>query len=94
MDFKLGLIILSIWVIMEIFIARWMFKAKPGKDMAAKYPRKVIFLSQLPFGKRWKKSVDARDLKVMEKYQWRITIWYLMVIIPFFSFFAYLYLMF
>lgn len=75
---------------MQIFISRWMFKAKPGKEIIAKYSRWIIFRSQVPFGWGWKKRVDVGDLGAMEQYQRRITIWYLTVIIPFIMFFVFI----
>jgi hypothetical protein len=75
----------AIWGIAEIFIARWMFKAKPEENIMRKYPKGVRFYSQLPFGKSWTRRVAKSDVQVFEKYQYRINIWYLSVIIPFFA---------
>jgi hypothetical protein len=41
-------------------------------------------MSQFPFGKIWKKHVDHEDLGIMEKYQFRIKMWFLSIIIPLF----------
>jgi len=94
MDMKIIFIILSVWVIAEIVIVRWMFKAKPDKNLHIKYSRKIILLSQLPFGIKWKKDVNSDDLNKMVKYQYRIKIWYLTVIIPFILFYIYLHVIF
>jgi hypothetical protein len=67
-----------------------MFSLRPGKDVTNKYQRKVVFLSQLPFGNRWKRYIKKEDIKLFENYQYRIRIWYLSVIVPFFLFFVYL----
>jgi hypothetical protein len=87
-------VFINIWAVSFVFISWWMLKAKPCKNVVNKYPRKIVFLSQMPFGKRWIKFVDSEDLHLMEKYQYRIKLWYLALIIPFHLFFAYLYLMF
>ncbi len=73
---------IAIWGVAEIFMAKWMFKAKPNKNLMDKYPRKVVFLSQLPFGKNWKKYIDKDDVRLMEPYQHRIKVWFLSIIIP------------
>ena len=79
-------IFLSIWLMCQIVIVWWMFRAKPGKLLTRKYSTKVIFRSQLPFGCGWKKQVDKIDIETFEKYQRRIRWWYLSLIIPFFLF--------
>jgi hypothetical protein len=83
-----------IWVIVEIIIVRWMLLAKPERKILDKYPRRVIFLSQLPglFGNAWKNGIENEDLKKMESYQHRITIWYLSILIPFLLIFLFLYI--
>jgi len=73
-----------VWLVAETLIVIWMFKAKPDKNLKGKYPRKVIILSQLPFGKSWKKNVDKDDVKYLQIYQRRIRVWYLSLMIPFF----------
>jgi hypothetical protein len=98
MDFNFNNIILyfiiPIWLILEIFIIKWMFDAKPDRKSTSKYSKKVIFLSQLPLGSRWKKGVNKDDIKIFEKYQYRIKIWYFSVLIFFCLFIAYLYIAF
>ena len=72
-----------IWIVAEILISIWMFKAKPGKNIAKKYPKKIIFLSQLLFGKRWRQPIDKEHVRLFETYQYRIRVWYLSLMIPF-----------
>ncbi len=91
MDIEIIVIVLPIWVVAEVVIVCWMFKAKPDKHLHIKYSRKIILLSQLPFGIKWKKNVHSDDLNKMVTYQHRIIIWYLSVIIPFILFYIYLY---
>jgi hypothetical protein len=59
-----------------------MFKAKPEKKITDKYGKKVIFLSQLPFGSSWKKNVNREDGPLMEEYQHRIRLVYLSTFFP------------
>ena len=73
-----------VWIVAEILIGIWMFKGKPDENIKDKYSRKVVFLSQLPFGKRWIKYVDNEDVKLLQTYQHRIKVWYLSLMIPFF----------
>ena len=72
------------WIVAETLIVIWMFKAKPDKNIRDKYPRKVIILSQLPFGKSWRKNIDKDDVRLLQTYQHRIRVWYLSLMIPFF----------
>jgi len=64
---------------------------KPKKELMDKYSKKVIFLSQLPFGSRWRKGINKEDIELMKRYQGRIKIWYLTLIIPFVLIFIYLF---
>ena len=73
-----------VWTAAEIMISIWMLKAKPDRKITSKYQRKIIFLSQLPFGKRWRQHIGKEDITSLEIYQYRIRIWYLSLIIPFF----------
>jgi hypothetical protein len=73
-----------VWIAAETLIMIWMFKAKPDKNIKGKYPRKVVMLSQLPFGKSWANNIDKDDVKVLQTYQRRIRVWYLSLMIPFF----------
>jgi len=75
---------LPIWIVAEIFIGKWLFKAKPEKKIMDKYPKKIIFLSQIPFGKTWMKNVDKEDIRLLQTYQHRIRVWWLSIIIPLF----------
>ncbi len=76
--------LLAIWAVMEVFIIIWMFKAKPDKQILRKYPRNIVFLSQLPFGKSWGKNIDKVDVKLFRSYQQRIRLWYLSILIGLF----------
>ncbi len=72
-----------IWGILEILISKWMFNAKPHNNLTKKYPKKVIFMSQLPFGNKWKNNVEKEDIVIFQNYQYRIRIWFLSLMIPF-----------
>ncbi len=75
-------ILLLLWGVSELFIGKWMFKAKPANHVTNKYQRRTVLLSQLPFGGSWKKSVEKVDYPVFEKYQQRIRIWWLTTFLP------------
>jgi len=85
-DVKEGILcfFIPVWAVAEILIGIWMFKAKPDENIRDKYSRKVVFLSQLPFGKSWMKYVDKEDVKLLQTFQHRIKVWYLSLMIPFF----------
>jgi hypothetical protein len=89
-------ILIPIWMMAEVFIIKWMFKAKPGKNITCNYPKKIIFLSQLPFGTRWMKWIDKVDHTSFQTYQRRIRIGFLSVMIPLFiiplAFWLYMYI--
>jgi hypothetical protein len=84
MDAKLMtyFILLFLWGVSEIFVGKWMFKAKPGNHIRNKYLKRTVLLSQLPFGGSWKRSVEKVDIPVLERYQKRIRIWWLTTFIP------------
>ena len=81
-----------IWIVIEIYFMWVLIRTKPSKEITSKYRGKVLFYSQLPFGKYWKAGVKQEDLGIMETYQNNIQKWYLSVIIPFILFFIALYL--
>lgn len=88
MKFKLTEIILYFvipcWIVAEALIILWVHKAKPDKNITDKYPKKIILLSQVPFGKSWKHSVNEKDIRLLQTYQHRIRVWYLSLMPPFF----------
>jgi hypothetical protein len=80
------------WVIVEVFLIIWMFKARPQKKITDKYPKKVVSLSQKPFGSKWIEEMSEEDIDVFRRYQYRIRVWFLSVTIPFCLIFLYLFL--
>jgi|APFre7841882724_1041349.scaffolds.fasta_scaffold189232_2 hypothetical protein len=78
------------WVIIELLIGRWMFKAKPDKRMIEKYPKKVIIASSLPFGTSWKKKVEKNHIAILEAYQFRVRICFLSIILALLGFYSYI----
>ena len=89
--FTILYVIFFIWIIIEIFIAKWLFQGKPEKSIIKKYPQKIMFLAQLPFGGSWKKHIESQDVKLFENYQRRIRIFFLSIAIPPYLFFTVLY---
>jgi hypothetical protein len=85
---------LLIWLIAELLIGKWIFKAQPKKDIIAKYPKKVIILSSLPFGTSWEKRVEKEDIKVFRTYQHRANIGVLSIVVSFFIFVLYIFVKF
>jgi hypothetical protein len=45
----------------------WAFRAVLPKGVRAKYPRRVIFMSQLPFTEAWRLSIQQEDLPLLVK---------------------------
>jgi hypothetical protein len=83
-------VLVIVWVLVEIPLCVWLFRAKPERVALLRYSRRTRYLSQLPFGDKWKQAVTTEDLPVLAEYQRRVRIWYLSLIIPFVVFFAYL----
>jgi hypothetical protein len=83
-------IFLPAWLILEVIILKWVSNAEPKKNITSRYSKKVIFLSRLPFGSSWKKSIYNEDIKTLERFNYRIKIWYLSIIGVFLLFVVYL----
>lgn len=87
-DFLQALVI--VWVLVEVPLCVWLFRAKPKRAILLRYSRRTRYLSQLPFGDTWKQAVTTEDLPALAEYQRRVRIWYLSLIIPFVVLFAFL----
>lgn len=81
-----------VWIIIEACLVHWLIRGKPNKTIMSKYSKQVLFMIQLPFGKKWKNKIDRSDVEIFEIYQQRIKIWYLSLVIPMFLFFVYFFM--
>jgi len=79
-----------IWVIVQLLLGRWMFKARPNKCVIEKYPKMVMILLLLPFGNYWKKQVEKQDIRILQSYQFRVRLWLLSILISLLIFYAYI----
>ena len=77
------LIALLFWFIAELFIIKWMWSARPKEKILEKYPKTIVYLSQIAFGIVLKKRIDEDDLPCFITYQKRIRIWFLSLFIPY-----------
>ena len=87
-EFLQALII--VWVLAEMPLCVWLFRAKPKRAALFRYSRRTRYLSQLPLGDRWKKMVSPEDIPILAEYQRRVRIWYISILLPFLLIFAYL----
>ena len=76
-------VFVPIWVVAQLLTTIWLLRAKPSKVVLDKYPRKVRLLLQFTFWKKWKHYVHKEDLKLIERYQFRLMIWQLSFALPF-----------
>lgn len=84
--------LLVAWVILQIPVGIWLLKAKPSKQIVSKYPKRVVFQSTVPLMKKWRKEIDAADIKIFDEYRKRVLIqYYLCFTLPILLFFPYLY---
>lgn len=84
--------IIFVWIIAELFIGRWMFKAKPDKSIVEKYSKMVIIAASLPFGSSWKKKVEKNHISVLEAYQFRVRICFFSIVVSLLVFYAYIFI--
>jgi hypothetical protein len=76
-------LIIIIFAITQIFIAIWLNRGKPPKEIISKYPKTVMLSLPLPFVTYWRNYVEKEDIIVMERYRNRLIVWCLSFIIPF-----------
>ena len=55
------------YLVVIVGIGYWALQGGLSSEVEAKYPRKLIRMSQLPFTYRWRQSVRTEDLEVFEK---------------------------
>ncbi len=80
---KVHLYLLLLWVVVTILTGIWMYKAKPGKNITGKYPKKIIRQLERPFNKSWRNYIDKDDLSILQTYRKRIIIFYSLYMILF-----------
>ena len=65
-------VLLLLFAVLLIPITIWVYKAKPPKELYKKYPRRVLWVSQLPFTSAWKSMVTTEDALILERYRTRL----------------------
>lgn len=86
------LTLITAWVILQIGLGVWLFRAKPSKAILKKYPKMVIYQSTVPLLKSWRNKVEPNDLRVLEEYRRRFIVqYYICFVVSVFLFFVYLY---
>ena len=79
-----------IWLTIYLFVISWTYKARPEKKMLLKYPYQLRHRIHLPFiGRYWNKKIDQEDLIKIKRYQDRINVMFLTIIIPFLGIHSY-----
>lgn len=53
---------LLLYFVLAILVALWALGGALPKSVRARYPKNVVFRSQLPFTEQWRTSVAAEDL--------------------------------
>jgi hypothetical protein len=48
-------------------LVAWAFRGVLPKELRAKYPTRVIRMSQLPFTEKWRLSIEQKDLPLILK---------------------------
>jgi hypothetical protein len=58
---------LIVYLVLLAIVGLWAIQGRLTTAMKAKYPRRVAYMSQIPFAYRWRQSVSAEDLPVFER---------------------------
>ncbi len=74
--------LLAIWLVGEIPLGVWVYRAMPSKPMIAKYSSNILLKCLLPFSPKWQRNVAPADLPMFREYQRRAKIWYLSFVFP------------
>lgn len=88
---SLDLVFVLLWGLVTMAVGVWASKAKPPRAILAKYPQKILFHISTPFSQTWRQIVEDEDLHAFERFRQRQNIFRAVFILPFLSFFAYLY---
>ena len=72
--FVLADVLLLLFAVLLIPITIWVYKAKPPKELYKKYPRRLLWVSLLPFTSVWKSIVTTEDAVLLEKYRMRLCV--------------------
>ena len=55
-------ILLLLYVVLLIVVGLWALRGALPKSIRARYPKNVVYRSQLPFTEQWRASVASEDL--------------------------------
>lgn len=56
----------AVWGVLFFGMAIWAIKGRLPSEVRARYARRVVFMSQLPFAYQWRQSVMVEDLPMFE----------------------------
>jgi len=86
-------VLVGIWVLVQIVLLFWVSKAMPSRALKAKYKKKFIFQSGIPFMHAWRAHIESEDLKILEEHRRRFFIqYYVFFLVPVALFYFYLYM--
>jgi hypothetical protein len=53
---------LLLFFVLLVSVGLWALRGTLPKDVRIRYPKKIAYMSQLPFTEQWRASVSAEDL--------------------------------
>lgn len=74
-------ILLVTFVVLLIPMIIWVYVAKPPRHTIKKYPSRIVYMSRLPFTTAWKKAIAAGDVVLFEKYQTRLNVFVIFLLV-------------
>jgi len=75
-----GIVLLAYWPVLA-FLAVWATRGRLPKSYRAKYSRRIVRLSQLPFTEQWRASIDPIDLPVFLRARTRGHVFFLAMVV-------------
>jgi hypothetical protein len=86
----MSLIYVYVWGLLLLLATIWLLRGRPEKESINKYPKIIMNKAHFPFGKNWETHVEKDDIEIFKANQFRIKVWYLVLVLPPLAFYLYL----
>jgi len=84
--------LILVWIAIQIpFLVR-VIRARPAKEISAKYSRSTLVQSRIPLMKSWRSKIDPGDIGVFQKYRRRFFMQYGVFLVSITLLYIFLYL--
>ena|SRR5438874_4763504 len=83
---------LLLFLVLLVSVGLWALRGTLPKDVGARYPKKIAYMSRLPFAEQWRASVSPEDLPLFVTARRRHHVLVLLLLLEMHLGAAYLYL--